>query len=400
MQAEDINPKIVATWSVDDLKPGDIIFTDPGGAGAEFTHAAIYAPEKGNPLCLIHAVFAKDSNLTKLMRTSLPPSNYRVFRSNDPEANLLSAHIAKQWARYQVPYDEQRLQAGSRKDSSRKKVGNVEEDRNASLHAAQHEFNQSGRFRCIKYAARRMTSSNLPPPYGRGRGVRCGMFALMCHQTARLAKADLVEPLCGSQSTPWVSDKYTNTKALPEKYSEKPTSFNPKILIEHAQRKKNWPAQLRKYDAYQQKLMSPEEFRGYKHHADHKQVTKEHAVYSPSIIAWDYQKNGEIDKYPFENVLTKGLMLEQKTIDPDTFAFSLQKDAGNWQEAKLNVPELGRKYTESESKCYKAAIQKDIGTAEEHRAELISYLSKQIEKIPTYDEGMRAEKEIKSSFGH
>jgi hypothetical protein len=131
----------LAEWTVADLKPGDILFTDEGGT---LSHAAIYAPEKNNPLCLIHAVNApgaREGPLLKLMRTSLPSANYRVFRGKDPVANELAANIAKQWARYQVPYDEQRLQVGQRRGSSISRSGYPEIDRKASLSAAQQEFN-------------------------------------------------------------------------------------------------------------------------------------------------------------------------------------------------------------------------------------------------------------------
>ena len=60
----------------------------------------------------------------------------------------------------------------------------------------------------VKYAARRGASINLPEGKGSGRGVWCGMFGLMCYQTAAVAKAGLVKPLVGDGQHRWVSDKY------------------------------------------------------------------------------------------------------------------------------------------------------------------------------------------------
>jgi len=91
-------------------------------------------------------------------------------------------------------------------------------------------------------------------------------------------------------------------------------------------------------------------------------------------------------------------MLEQKTTNPDTFAYSLQEDAGNWQEAKLKVPEQQKAYTTEEKEIYKIALQDDIKDASKFRNALIQHLEGKIEKLPTYDEDVKTEQKIKSSF--
>jgi len=92
------------------------------------------------------------------------------------------------------------------------------------------------------------------------------------------------------------------------------------------------------------------------------------------------------------------LMLEQKTADPDTFAYSLQQDAQHWREAKLNVPKPQKTYTQEEKKIYQEALKVDMETAADRRNELTQYLQGKIEKLPTYDADMKTEQKIKSSF--
>jgi len=189
----------------DALKPGDILFTMSGGEAA---HVSIFLGSKtgANKLTLAHAI--NTDNMKQLTKTGVPPDSYVVFRCKDEKMAELAANIADNWASYNTPYDEQRLEIGTKVYNARTRMLPSEEQKEAAAPFYRKDFEETGKYRLVKYAARRGAAINLPKGEGAGRGVWSGMFALMCYQTAAVVKAGLVKPLIGDGQHRWVSDKY------------------------------------------------------------------------------------------------------------------------------------------------------------------------------------------------
>ncbi|MCB1828477.1 MAG: hypothetical protein KDH94_08605, partial [Coxiellaceae bacterium] len=254
-------------------------------------------------------------------------------------------------------------------------------------------FDQSGRYRMVKYASRRMGPVNLPEGIGRGRGARCAMFALMCYQTAAMTKAGLVDPIVGGDKYPWTSDKYTDIKSLSKYGPEKPESFSLRNLQQYAQAKKQYKQCLRSYSTHVERTRSENEFDNYKHYHEHKQYDQSHQIFPPSLVAWDFQTNGNLSTFDFKDVLSTGLMLEQKTIDPDIFMYALAQDTKMWTSPGEALIQ-SKKLTQEEKDINTTEKNLRIKNADEMNKEMVTYLQRNLQKLPTYDKDIEAEQAI------
>lgn len=406
MQREDEN-----SLSSDHLQPGDIIFTldQTGRAG----HAAIWAPEEGSLRPLAHAV--NGGNKSEVTKTFLPPpgkgNSYVVVRSKDPELAAMVAQQANRWCRYATPYDPQRLEIGERRENT---LSNHKKDPQATLDQYQREeFNAGGKYRMIKYASRRMGPLTMPESCGgSGRGFRCSMFALTCLQTAALAKEGLVKPLCGGSDVPWVSDKYTSPELIKgSKPKSEKKSFNSGSKFKkgtflhsikgHIKAISHWKQDLPAYQHFTESIKGRDtEFLDYKHYKDHKRVVADHQQFAPSITAWDYEKNGSIEHFPFEEVLGTGLMLEPKTTSPAMLLYAMSQDKTMWHDAvPMTLSEKhAQKPTPEKIEEYKQENVQASKQAEKMQSNMSAYLSGHLNQLPTFEKDFQEEKDLQQHF--
>lgn len=357
------------------LRPGDILFTvSPEGVG----HTSIYLGSKvGSTLNTAEAV--NDGKYSQLMKTRLPAGDYIVIRSKDEHLKKLAIHFAENWATYQTPYDVQRLEIGTRIIGPRSRSFSNMETKDAVLKASREDFETTGKYRLVKYAARRGAPINLPKELGRGRGVWCAMFVLMCYQTAAVAKAGIVKALVGDGQHRWVSDKYHDPGQVEQYFND--GAPNKAQFFKLAKYKKAVAASIQNYNNYVVKLKGKEEFFQYKHIEVHKGFNEQHALFFPSLCAWDYAKYGDIQEFDFKSVLTEGLMLEQKTTDPEVFLHSLRQDPEHWEEVKgivrVNEKPFDQQYEDDKTHHLKLAS--------ENSEKLKDYVTRKINKTPTFD---------------
>lgn len=78
-----------------ELMPGDLLFSIVTAGGVEYVaHALIYAPNQDYPLLpVVHAVSNERKGLHRVMATSLPEGNYRVFRCRDQDLIVHGAGV-------------------------------------------------------------------------------------------------------------------------------------------------------------------------------------------------------------------------------------------------------------------------------------------------------------------
>ncbi|MCB1827663.1 MAG: hypothetical protein KDH94_04475, partial [Coxiellaceae bacterium] len=373
-----------------DLKPGDIMFTlDAHGVPG---HAAIWAPTEGSLRPLAHAMNRNGANT--MTKTGIMPDKYVVFRPKDELLAQLAADIANHWCCYNTRYDERRLQVGERLYGARMRdQASPEAAKKAAYDESRKAFDQSGRYRMVKYASRRLGPINLPEGIGNGRGVWCAMFALLCYQTAAMTKAGLVEPIVGGDKYPWTSDKYTDINLLSAYGPGKPTFFSMKELQHYAQASHQYKQCMQSYSAHVEKTRSINEFENYKHYHEHKRCDQSHQIYPPSIVAWDFQANGYLSTFDFEKVLSTGLMLEQKTIDLDIFMYALAQDTKMWSSPGVVVIE-SKSLSQEERQMNKEEKQFRLDNAFKMRLKMVSYLQGNLQKLPTYDKDIAAEKAL------
>lgn len=385
-------------FTEESLKPGDILFTMSNG---EAGHASIYLGSKdGSKLTTAHVV--NSGQYQQLMKTSLPAAEYVVYRCKDAKMAELAAHMAENWASYHTPYDEQRLEIGTKVSNVRTQKSAPENRSKDATEACRKDFENTGKYRLVKYAARRGSSINLPEGKGKGRGVWCAMFALMCYQTAAVTKAGLVKPVVGDGEHRWVSDKYSNPKET-KAYFES-TAPKKSHIFKYAKYKKSENDATTCYENYVDKIRGKGEFQGHQHKDFHKEVVKDHESYSPSIIAWDFAKHGDIQNFDFKAVLSDGLMLEQKTTDPEVFMQALSQDKSMWenlneQHGNKLLSVANKTATPEEKQAYKAEILSHIALGKKNTQDMTSYLNGNLKKTPTYDKAMKVEQEITSRPG-
>lgn len=372
------------------LRVGDLLFTMSGN---EAGHASIYAPRSGSKLTTVHA--DNDGSYKQLKKTSLPTGEYIVFRCKDSKLAELAAHIADNWAIYGTPYDEQRLQIGTKVYNLRTNTVHQNDRSAVAAAACRKDFEDTGKYRLVKYAARRGASITLPEGHGRGRGVWCAMFTLLCYQTAAVAKAGLVKSVVGDEAHRWVSDKYNDPKQTASYFS---ANTQKKTHFFQFSKQKTAKKATDNFTKHVEKTHALKEFNGYEHKSFHKATVKDHPLHTPSLIAWDYEKFGDIKEFDFESILSSGLMLEQKTTDPEILMHSLSQDQRLWQRAGTLI--VTTTPTLNHDTEYQEEFNSFIAQSNANATEMKHYLDRKIQKSPTFDASIEGERQILFSSGN
>ena len=134
---------------------------------------------------------------------------YQIFRYHDAEFAAAMVKQAKKWMRYNVDYDAARLEHKFELEETLFDYG-------AFVENAAESYANGGKYRAIKYAARRDIMLVRPNVNGRARGTTCSQFIMMLFQTVELhgkVKGPCMQTLSGTFSEKqkaWPSNKYGN----------------------------------------------------------------------------------------------------------------------------------------------------------------------------------------------
>ncbi|HXP09131.1 MAG TPA: hypothetical protein VN828_11575, partial [Acidobacteriaceae bacterium] len=269
------------------LRPGDLLFTCQG---TTTEHVSIVTSLAGEAVREVHEVNStqgwrglheNDVNLA---------IGYFVFRCKNEQLASRAAYWAQRWVnehpepfaihRYAKAVDFEKKHAGDLVKSQRKL------------------FNKFGKFRAIKYAARRegqlIYPSEKDPRIEGNRGMFCSMFVVLCFQVAGIEGEVKVAP-----SGLYVSDKKMEKEDM-KSYKERCEGAVNKADLRGFEM---YLGHLKEIDPYKLKVKNP------------KGVNKtEGLVYTPSLEYWGGTTNVEACNWP--SLITTGMMVDAKVIMP------------------------------------------------------------------------------------
>lgn len=329
--------------TIDAVEAGDLIFFGAGdprdtpgiGKNGSFAHVGIISDSLADSkLHMIHQT-TKGGNawgpieqgLTggSLKETVVPyqASAWEITQPHDPDAlanskiarvlhcqkpNLQSraAYYANRWNQFFVPFGGERGNVASEHE---KRFATGEE----LINEHRQLFKRAGKYRAIKYAARRNGFPCYPTDEGQGpfgQGMFCSMFVAVCYQVAGLES--LVTPADATDFTLRVSDKKCSKRSEIEKCSPKATSFD-----------------VHNFEKYTQFLRENNPYdTGIK--ATHQSAKQKKFTYKPSIAYWNYAAEQIIETTDWNQFMTEGMMVDSKVIYPTGLYESLLSDKDGW----------------------------------------------------------------------
>jgi hypothetical protein len=185
------------------LLPGDLIFKY---SGDQVLHVSVVTSVDATIGAADHAHQINDSKGIGLHETTLAPTfaPELVVRCPSTPLRKAAAELARRWSELAMPYSSHRRTAATAHEQ--KAGGDV-----VAIH--RKLFDQVGKFRAIKFAARRggdlIYPSEKDPRIAGNRGMYCSMFVAVCYQVAGLQ--ELVDEAPKGMR---VSDKSTTKKDL------------------------------------------------------------------------------------------------------------------------------------------------------------------------------------------
>jgi hypothetical protein len=169
--------------TINDLRIGDVIFT-LASQKPPALHTQLYIGDAHFPATILHAVDdTRPQGPSKLMATSIKSSSdYQVFRCI-ASSKLIDRAVkyACRWTQFQTPYDQERKYL---KEAYRNFMMATGADSDVVRHMRQL-FDSRGKFRAMKYAARRDDILCYPNEEGSSRGLTCGRNCKSCPQNPR-----------------------------------------------------------------------------------------------------------------------------------------------------------------------------------------------------------------------
>ncbi len=301
---------------ISELKPGDVIFTMLGQKPPAL-HTQMFVGQAHFQATTLHAV--DGGKFSKLMATSLrADENALVFRciGNDGLVSKATKH-AFRWAQYETPYDQERKIL---KEGYRNYISVTGQDRN--IPALQSTlFKTIGKFRAIKYAARRNGILCYPNDEGGSRGLTCTMFVILCYQVAGIGRSvRKTHQFPGGMVR--VSDKKLNTE------EQKMLDLLVDKHLLNAQ-------DVRQYKDYLRKIQSGNEFEIDWSVAARDPSTRPASPrragyqYVPSILCWDHPT--AISAFNFGAAMTPALLVDAKITTSDQLRICMEADRRNWE---------------------------------------------------------------------
>jgi len=231
----------------------------------------------------------KERGFTELRQTRTTPLKLQpkdrllVVRCKTEELRQAAARYAKTWCKSVIPFHR-------RGTTPNPELWDLVEMRDA--------FRKTGRFRAIRYAARRggelVEVEDTPRPT---KGMFCSHFVITCFQVAALER--FVSPAPKGTA---VQDKKgaCDWKKVPEKYK----TVRP--IYEHYQR------------------------------TDESVEVKRTSV--SGIMFWRFDVAGDLDTFDWARHITAGMMLDGKKVMPHPLLASLQSDDAQWEVVGALMP--------------------------------------------------------------
>lgn len=324
-----------------DLQPGDLVIWK---MGEDASHVEMYTGTTHFPATSIHAVNTPAKGMTRLMPTSFTGAFYKhIFRCTKAGMALSAVQYASQWARYENRYDKGRIDVKTAFREMHKNLGTSADDMDRIMI---NRFMELGRFRAIKYAARRDGIVCYPGDDGNsGHGMTCCMFAILCYQVAGIA-AEVV-PLDPADPMVRVSDKKMDANDLAAlKRQMQILGFDGSVF--------------REYQAYVTRIQEQNEYRidwavAKKPVVDKGVPAGKHPAFRfcPSILMWAHPAT--FHAFDWLSAVTPGMMLDAKIANPQHVWVSLDNDKTNWTYLGSMAPEEINATPEQKA-AYTAAI--------------------------------------------
>lgn len=326
-----------------DLSAGDLIVWKMGDSDA--SHVEMFTGGSHFAATSIHAVNTPAKQMQRVMPTSFSAAGYKhVFRCQRPEQVQKAVKFAQHWAQYENRYDKPRIDV---KSAYRQMHRNL----NTSSAQVQAEMRRlfwvKGRFRAIKYAARRASILCYPGDDGEsGRGMTCCMFAILCYQVAGIAKQ--VNKLDPAQPFIRVSDKKMNGQDLA-------------VLKKMMALSQFTTGTYMEYEQYVQNIQEQNEYRIDWNVAQKAEVQKGPSapkkvgsVYYPSIMMW--RDGRTFTMFDWTDAVSPGMMLDAKIANPQHVWESLLSNGADWQFVGSMAQPAGVAPTDAQKLAYQQAV--------------------------------------------
>lgn len=235
-----------------------------------------------------------------------------MLRCNVEELRGRAAKLALRIERwFQLDFAEDRIAAATIFESKR--------DAGTVLTDLRKHFDETGKFRAIKYAARRNSFLCYPDEKGRhGNGMFCSMFVVLCYQIAGLE--DYVKAAPHTDTLLRISDKKMRPKDFKQIEKDvvkgKPGSCD--------------RTDFTGYHAYTEKLREDDPYQLGSVAENEPGKRRSKFEYRPSIDYWDFSKCPSIATANWAGIVTAGMMVDSKIVMPRGLYDSLVADGAGW----------------------------------------------------------------------
>lgn len=333
-----------------DLQPGDLIVWKMGDSDA--SHVEMFTGGSHFAETSIHAVNTPAKQMTRVMPTSFSAASYKhVFRSLDGDRARKAVKYASKWAQYENRYDRPRIDVKTAFRQMHRNLGTPAGQMTAVMRRL---FWDKGRFRAIKYAARRASILCYPGDDGEsGRGMTCCMFAVLCYQVAGIASH--VDKLDAAKPFIRVSDK-------------KMTNEDLAVLQKMMVIQRFAPAVFQDYRTYVDGLKEQNEYQIDWGVAQKPAVDKGPSApkkvgftYYPSIMMWRTPQT--FATFDWAGAVTPGMMLDAKIANPQHVWDSLRDNSADWDYRGSMAQPAAAAPTDAQKLAYQQAIQTNQANA-------------------------------------
>jgi len=338
-----------------DLNAGDLVLWRMGTEN-DASHVEIFTGGSHFAETSIHAVNTPVKNMTRVMPTSFSAQSYKhVFRCGNVNQIAKAIKFASQWALYENRYDKPRIDVKSAYRAMQRNLHMQAPQISAEMRRL---FHVKGRFRALKYAARRSSILCYPGDDGQsGHGMTCCMFAILCYQVAGIAssvnKLDAAEPVIR------VSDKKLNAQDIA-------------VLEKMMKLQKFTSGTIMEYKQYLEGIKEQNEY-----HIDWALAGKQPVVkgpsaakkvgfvYYPSIMMW--KDPTTFENFDWATAVTPGMMLDAKIANPQHVWDSLSAPTANWTYLGSMAQPNAAPPSEAQKQAYQAAVNQNQAAATQRR---------------------------------
>jgi len=297
-----------------DLVPGDLLFAISATSG-EAVHVTIVTRRMdGGAVRQVHQV--EDKKFSGLHENDVVPEGILVLRCRKEGLGKRAAELAGRWSDVPAPYSSLRAAIAKGHEASHGKGDEL-------IQVHRRLFNESAKFRAIKYAARRdgaLVAVSERESIAGNKGMFCSMFVCICYQVAGLEHV-----VRAGDPRQLVSDKRMLEKELTTYRKQFEGAGHDEL------------ANLQQYEQYLRHL---HEFSPYGLDTDSARFKGKHQTrprafkifptkFIPSLAFWC---GGRIDQFNFADCITAGMMLDAKVIYPAGLLACLRNDTAGWEE--------------------------------------------------------------------